>query len=332
LSAGTKCYYVYGAMVRSDWPLPCPERNGTSRADVHLIAATAAQWDRIRHAAGFANPFANPKEWFERKTLSDGSTFLRWLGLYEFLVSSDGRRILAPPPKRSETEQFLVYLLNGALPVALLRFGLDPLHATAAVVDGKAVAFLGRSGYGKSTLGAAFLDAGFPILTDDLLVIQQAPAQLGRYMAHPGPPRLKLLPEAASRFSRQRTRGIPMNPQTNKLVFRLRDGESLHEAAVLQACYVLNAPPTPARTRAAQGKQVRIRRLQGRQALLALIRNSYNDWLTDPSRLSNQIGQYALLASQVPVKLLSYPRHMDLLGCVRDAVIADLKRQPVHRA
>ena len=37
----------------------------------------------------------------------------------------------------------------------------QPLHATAVVVGGGAVAFLGDSGYGKSTLGASFVRENF---------------------------------------------------------------------------------------------------------------------------------------------------------------------------
>ena len=58
------------------------------------------------------------------------------------------------------------------LSFSLLSLGYEPLHATAVVVDGEAVAFLGDCGYGKSTLGAAFLARGFPLLTDDVLALE----------------------------------------------------------------------------------------------------------------------------------------------------------------
>jgi hypothetical protein len=308
--------------VRSDWPLPCIRCDHGS-ADIDLARATAAQWRDIRRLAALGDS----QQWFENKRLEDGSTFLRWLGRYEFLVAHDGRRILAESPARGALESFLVYLLNGALPVAMLYRGLDPLHATAVAVDGAAVAFLGRSGYGKSTLGAAFLQDGSPILTDDLLIVKQ---ERDQWLAYPGPPRLKLLPKPAKMFFGKRASGVPMNPETSKLVIPLETPQAMPEAVPLRVLYVLNPPRSrdmegAARVRAGNSSAIRLRRLQGRQALLALVRNSYNDWLAEPARLSRQIAEYARLASQVPVIRLSYPRRMASLEAVRKAVLADLR-------
>jgi hypothetical protein len=51
--------------------------------------------------------------------------------------------------------------------------------------------FLGDRGYGKSTLGAALLARGFPILTDDVVVVDVGG---GQWTVHPGVPRIKLFP------------------------------------------------------------------------------------------------------------------------------------------
>ena len=116
-----------------------------------------------------------------------------------------GRRTSDRLPARNPptpTESFQVYLLGQALSFALLKLGFEPLHATAVVVDGRAVALLGESGSGKSTLAAAFVDAGFQMLTDDVLMVHEC---RGEAMAYPGPARLKLFPKVAGPV-RQRSR------------------------------------------------------------------------------------------------------------------------------
>ena len=51
-----------------------------------------------------------------------------------------------------------------------------------------AVAFLGDSGFGKSSLAAYLLSAGDRLVTDDLLLLQESEG----FLAYPGPPRIKL--------------------------------------------------------------------------------------------------------------------------------------------
>ena len=64
----------------------------------------------------------------------------------------------------------------------LLRDGIL-LHSAGAVIDGSACLFIGASGAGKSTLARKALDAGAPVLSDDLnavvgLSVEPAVAQL----------------------------------------------------------------------------------------------------------------------------------------------------------
>jgi len=88
----------------------------------------------------------------------------------------------------------------------LLKQGIEPLHCTAVVVNGGAVGFLGDCGYGKSSLAAAFLQAGYPLLTDDLLVLKEE----GRhFLAYPSFPRIKLFPEMAEAFLGDRVAATP---------------------------------------------------------------------------------------------------------------------------
>jgi hypothetical protein len=198
----------------------------------------------------------------------------------------------------------------------LLKQGIEPLHATVVVVDDHAVAFLGDSGYGKSSLGAAFLRAGHRLLTDDLLVITE---NKRRFIAHPGPPRIKLFPEIAKTLLGEQTTGTPMNPTTTKLVIPLSSRQSTQTAMPLRAIYVLR-PPSPR----ARGKKITIRSFPQREACLALVANTYNTVLKEPDRLAQQFDLAARLASNIPVKALSYPRTLARLPAVLEAIRADL--------
>ena len=58
------------------------------------------------------------------------------------------------------------YLFSHALPLWLALQGVPVLHASAASFDERAVAFIGRSGMGKSTLCAALNHTGHGIAED----------------------------------------------------------------------------------------------------------------------------------------------------------------------
>jgi len=237
--------------------------------------------------------------------------------LFEFVVAPNGRTIEYRRLRQATNESLTTYLLGQVLSFSLLSFGYDPLHATAVVIDGEAVAFLGHCGYGKSTLGAAFVARGFPILTDDVLALK---AHDGRWIGHPGPRRLKLFPSVAKKVL-ARAAGGRLNPDTSKLVLPLAPGEASDRAVPVKALYVL---PGPAKRGTHEPARVRIAPLQGQAAFLEVMRSAFNLIQVDRARLENHFTMAARLVSEVPLRRLAYPRRLDSLGAVCDAVLNDI--------
>jgi len=309
---------LYGLRLRSALPLPRTRGGAPARragvsgpADVAIVRGSAAELGAIRCAL---DPPLEPARWFEDRILVDDRRYLRWAGLFEFVVAADGRRITARRLARAAgmPRAFETYLLGQVLSFALIAQGLEPLHATAVVLGDGAVGFLGDCGQGKSTLGAAFVRAGHPLLTDDLLVLR---ADGGGFRAAAGPARLKLFPEPARRVLGPHARGTPMNGRGGKRVFPL-GARAAREAAPLRALYVLR----PGRA----GRGVAIRTLSRRRAFVALTRNTFNACVLDTARLARQFDLAARVAAAVPVKTLAYPRGLGRLAAVRAAVEADV--------
>jgi len=84
-------YRVYGLTIECDFPLSCPRNSKDSAPDVRLKRATAERFDQVRTMATIPPRAA---QWFECARLEDGSTYLRWARLFEFLVAPDGRTIV----------------------------------------------------------------------------------------------------------------------------------------------------------------------------------------------------------------------------------------------
>jgi hypothetical protein len=310
-------YGLYGLEVQTRLALPCPLAHQRPSPRVRLVAAPARRFVLARREGAPAN---HARSWFHSSQLFGGEMYLRWSGLFEFLISADGRTVLYHRLGHAGRESFNTYLLSQVLSFSLLAFGVEPLHGTVVVVGGEAVVFLGDCGYGKSTMGAAFLARGYPLLTDDLVVVARGD---DGFIVHAGIPRLKLFP-TVSQAVLGGIAGTPMNPGTGKLVLSLAGARARRRAAPLRAIYLLSDPAVSAR-------RTRISALSRSAAMVELVRNTFNTIVTQRHRLANQFRFASELAASVPVKRLAYPRELSALPDTCEAILADLGRQSSQR-
>jgi hypothetical protein len=260
---------------------------------------------------------AHRSNWAQHAVLPDGSRYRRWRDLFDFLVTPDARCIHARRLNRTNEEALLAYLLVDALSYSMVRLGREPLHATAVLTDRGAIGFIGESGYGKSTLGACFVCHGCRLITDDMLVLTRDGAA---WLAHAGPPRIKLYRPIADRIFGAGYRGVPMNPVTEKLIVPLTIRQSVREASPLAALYLIQ----PDRRRAPH--RPTIRTLSPARAFPRILAATAGHYAYERDRLARQLTFVSALAARIPVKTLSYPRDTNWLESVRDAVLADVDR------
>ena len=314
MASKTRLYRLYGLVLQCRLDLPCPRARPRARPDVRLRPGSAARFARAR-----ADAHLRARSWFQSRRLADGTIYLRWTRIFEFLVSADGRRILYRRLEHASRESFSVYLLGQVLSFTLLARGSDPLHGTIVAVDGMAVAFMGDCGYGKSTLAAALLARGYRVITDDLAALEM---RKGRWVVHPGIPRIKLFPSVARKLLGPNPDGADMIHGISKQVLPLGPSQSVRRVLPLEAIYVLS-DPAPARSpRGAE--RVTIERLSGPKAFLEVIRAAFNLIVLERGRYANQFAFATRLIARVPLRRLTYPRAFSVLPAVCDTLLADL--------
>ena len=280
--------------------------------DVQLTRAAAHVFRSARKTVSTAAR----DSWFQSCRLPDGTTYLRWSGLFEFLIAPDGRTIRYHRLKGASRESFTVYLLGQVLSFVLLAFHIESLHGSIVIVDGQAIAFVGDCGEGKSTLAAAFVARGYPMLTDDLIVAEERER---RWVVHPGIPRVKLFPSVARRVLPKQRGSAPMHNQTAKLVLPLAPSQAADRIVPLKAIYVLSRPG-----RGAARLAPRVEPLAGITAFREITRAAFNLVIVERPRLASHFRFATRLAARVPVRRLTYARHLATLPDVCDAVLADL--------
>jgi hypothetical protein len=99
-----------------------------------------------------------------------------------FRVSRDGAEVACAPNDPSGLHWWGL-LIGQVLPLVAVLHGLEVLHASAVAIDGRAFAFSGMPGAGKSTLALNLGLAGAPLLCDDVIALR---AQRERVIAEPG--------------------------------------------------------------------------------------------------------------------------------------------------
>ena len=205
------------------------------------------------------------------------------------------------------------------------------LHGGAVAMAGKAVVFVGEKSMGKSTLTAALIGAGYPMLTDDHVALWPRD---GGFWVEPGAPRLRLWPTSLSVLDdgQGETEDLPaVYTFLDKRIKHLRPshanepGEHQATALPLGAIYVLQ-PRDPARD------APEIVRLSTKAALHELWARRYSTVSVSSEQAAAELAMLAQVAQQTRICYLHRPDGLETLPQVIAAMRADIAASAVTKA
>lgn len=235
---------------------------------------------------------------------------LRFPELADFRVSMDGLKVsCSPVPDISEETTRHLYL-NQVLPLALSKMGKLVFHASVVEVGGNAVAFVGDSGRGKSTLAASFAINGFRFLTDDGMVIE---AKDDGYLSLPSHPSIRLWKDSQEVLIPSGTETAPALDFTSKA--RFLAGKNIifcDQPLPLRRVYFLGDGSAP---------KLIIQRMAAAEAFVEWVKHSFLLDVEEKTLLTGQFDQVSKLARQPIYYRLDYPRSFDQLAHVRQAIV-----------
>jgi hypothetical protein len=255
-------YDAYGIRIASDLALPFPlagvSSSGLARASLRLI------------------DFEPPSQTVEDGPLKyhlaeDGLWYFGWAGEATYRLGPEG---IAVSRDGGSDEAVAARVSGQLLGLWLRREGRLVLHANVVARSDEALALMGATGAGKTTITSALLDRGFSFVSDDLCVLER---RGGAWWAQPGPGRLKV-----------------RTPTVGDFKSRKEVAPAL-EASKLRAVYVLHP-----------GLPVQPEPLKGGDAILALVRHAHMPRSLDITRLAAQhFAASGQLARDVSVARLS---------------------------
>jgi hypothetical protein len=239
--------------------------------------------------------------------------FLRFPTMADFSVSNNAREICcyATPDTPAETIRHLI--LDQVLPLLLSRHGRIVLHGSAAATPRGAIAFVGETGWGKSTLVSSFAEAGMAVLTDDCLLLHENASRLLVIPSYPG---VRLWPETALTVFGTDKPWTQVAHYTQKKRLGAEAGIRFCTwPTELRRLYFLAPPDESAR--------LRVERLSPRDTMLELVKYCYLMDVTDRARLHREFERLAEFALMPLFRRLTFPHDFSQLPTTREAILSD---------
>ncbi len=320
MTGGWPVYSLYGLTLASDFPFANRLPEGAGPPDLTFSLADAPPvtgWEER------PSVYASPSRLDGGESLiyvyrQDDFHVLRFTEVADFyLWPQDIVCHLLDPAYDYVVE---IYLLGIAFSLWLELRGIPALHASAVVVEDRAVAFLATNSGGKSSLAATLMQVGYPLLTDDILPIER---HKETFEGRPGYPQMRMWPDQARHFLGYYEDLAIVHPAYSKR--RVPVGEdglgTFRDEPRPLACFYLPERRDPVEW--GTGTEfVPVPRVEG---LMTLVRQSFVPNTVEALGLQPQrLGFFAPLVSQIPVRRVVYPDGYDHLPEVRRAILADL--------
>ena len=206
-------------------------------------------------------------------------------------------------------------LIDHVLPRIAAARGSFVLHSSGVRVDDEVVLFLGDSGAGKSTIAAHFQRRNGLLLSDDCFLLAPNSASV---TACPTYGSLRLLPASITAIygpesSLLDTAPVAADNPKMRILSPAWEGEPT--PLPVRHCFVLDMA-----TDAGTSEDVSYEPLSNRDAVLALVRNSFRLDVTGKHALGDALHKASELAPHLIVGRLGYPRDLAAIPRLLDLV------------
>jgi hypothetical protein len=307
---GPHHYRAFGLAIASDMALP------------ELVPAPAGPADLVIRIVHTGREFPEP-ETPGTFRFGDTCAFLLYPQVGAFRIAAPS--LIEVEPRPGVDPGLVAFPLLGPVLALLLQArGSFLLHGSAlASGDGASFAFLGDKGAGKSTTAAAFLRAGFALLTDDIIAIDGLERGAGRIS--PAFPQVKLTAAASGALAGADLDARPDVPLVRDKQ-RFLVGSGFAEKAEAPGQFFLLT----------RGPELAMRPLDPKERMKAFLRFSYGTRFgpaaITPTIAARHARQCAGLAHTARAAILTVPHDLGALGKVVDFVSRQLVAEAPAKA
>jgi len=322
---GYSSYTAYGLRITSDRPIPGLEplesRIATSQvifgelrvrfdADQEREADRPATEETLWYVSDILDASGNPALHIWKRKPS-GEYRMHYSHGLTFHINASLTNITVRSDESMAADDVAAFLLGPVMGVVLRLRGVTCLHASAVSLRGKAVAFVGVEGAGKSTTAALFAQKGHAVLSDDIVALFERESS---FFVLPAYPYLNLWPWTIEMLS-QPANALPPGPDATNATDKLRmalgteDSKFQGEPLPLAAIYVLSGRPAASRAPI-------VEKFAPQNALMSLVANTYGNTILDSPMRAQEFRVLGELSKSLPIRRLvagDDPSHLDRL-------------------
>jgi hypothetical protein len=258
------------------------------------------------------------RPWTQFHRTADG-VLLRFPDFADYELDFDGQdvRCIPVPGVSMHTVRHLYH--NQVLPLALSRQGKLVFHASAVRIGAAAVAFMGASGKGKSTLAASLAANGYPFLTDDGLLLERSGQQ---WLAMPSQPSIRLWEDSRQALVGDNAEAAPALEFTSKGRFLASPAlQHCVEPHPLTHIYILGDGTAAVPV---------FETISSSDAVIELVKHSFLLDIEERLMLAAHLDELSALLARISCVSFDFPRVFDALGLVRDSLLADVSNRGAH--
>jgi hypothetical protein len=291
-------YWVYGLGISSNVEIPAFGRWRTlPDCEIHFETGPEPDWVReIVSLPGETVYSPEAREWADSTLTITGllaGKFLefKYADRTRFVMDRGTTRIWSAPGPGLTNDDVFVYLAGPIMGFALRRRERFALHASSVLIGDGAIAICGDPGSGKSTTAAALALRGNPVMCEDICPLQKLD---DRKHVVPGYPRIGLWPDSVGHLFAAAD-ALPLISAGWEKRYLPLDGRLATFAenpAPLAAIYLLaprsDAPVAPF-----------IEPLSRRESVLALVQNTYMNYLLRKEQRAAEFDAIANLVAEV---------------------------------
>lgn len=280
-------YRAYGLTLASDLLLPGLDCADIGEADVRIVRRKISR-EELRSGSVGGERIA-----------------VHFLDLIRFVV--EGGHTISFDVVSDVEEEVVQGRILGEIMAGLLRQrGHLVIHACAVEKDGEAVAFVGESGWGKSTLAEFFCQNGYRLLTDDVMALDGS-------TVIPSYPQIRLRSDSAEHLARES--GVVFEEIARNGPKHAHNGLRMPDAPVpLRALYLLEP---------AYYDETSVVDIPAGQALMHLVAHTRAKTLVQtnaPDLLRQHLAHCADLVRTVPPRVLRRKRSLESLSEIQQLV------------
>ncbi len=302
-----------------DSNMPLPGLAEITRGRPHATFRIRPPGEPVATSPGWFNHWRGPDDriWLSFARYGIGY-LLRFVGLADFELATNGLWIECTPLPGTPIDTITHLLLDQVVPIALSMRGNLVIHASAVEIQRSAVAFVGRSGRGKSTLAASFALQGFRLMSDDCLLLAERQSEL---MVMPTYPGVRLWEDSIQMLFAQTPALGRVAHYNNKKRLALNNGQVhfYRGRAPLRRMYFVADPAETV------GKQpITITALSAREAFMELVAHSFKLNVDERSMIAREFHLLNRIATLPLFFRLSFPHDFSLLPDVHRAILGHL--------